>query len=136
MSIRIEKNKLNVKDYQSIRATTDWYMLEEKVVEKALKNDLFSICVYEEDKLIGIGRIIGDGFMYFYVQDVIVVPEYQKKGIGRIIMDNIEAYLMKVTNNNSFVGLMAAQGAKRFYEKYGYKIRSESKPGMFKVIKK
>ncbi len=111
-------------------------MLEEKVVEKAIENDLFSVCVYHDNELVGIGRIIGDGYIYFYIQDIIVIPEYQKKGIGRVIMDNIEGYLLTAANNNSFVGLMAAVGVQGFYEKYGYKVRPENGSGMYKVVRK
>lgn len=136
MKIRIKKNGLTVIDYQRIRKTTGWYMLDDYVVEKALENNLFSICVYDNHKLIGIGRIIGDGYMYFYIQDIIVIPEYQKKGVGRVIMDNIEEYLQQVSNNNSFIGLMAGMGVKHFYEKYDYNVRHQSKPGMYKLIKK
>lgn len=136
MQIRITTNTLNTKEYQSIRATTGWAFHNDKAIDKALQNDLFSICAYDKDKLVGIGRVIGDGAIYFYLQDIIVIPAYQKQGIGKVLMKNIENYLSIHTNENSFVGLMAADGVKSFYEKYGYKVRPESKPGMYKTIKK
>ena len=102
-----------------------------------LMDDLiFSICISDHDKVIGIGRVIGDGAIYFYIQDVIVLPEYQGKGIGKLIMKNIEEFIKKNANDNSFVGLMAAYRVKEFYHKYGYFERSNDKPGMFKIIKK
>lgn len=136
VDIRIEYNTLTVEDYQSIRSTTDWDVLEGTIVEKAISNDFFSICIYDKDRLIGIGRVIGDGAIYFYIQDVIVLPKYQKYGIGKLIMENIEEYLLNVTSNNSVVGLMAAEGVSQFYKKFGYKTRSKNKPGMCKKIKK
>ena len=50
-------------------------------------------------------------------------------------MENVEEYLSKTANNNSFIGLMAAEGVKEFYYKFGYKERPDSRPGMFKVVK-
>ena len=133
---RIEHRKILPKEYLQIRKTTDWNPIEDEVVKKALEKDLFSICVMDADKLIGIGRVIGDGALYFYIQDVIVSPNYQCKGIGKLIMKNIEVFITQNANNNSFVGLMAAEGVKEFYCNFGYLERPVDQPGMYKVIKK
>lgn len=134
MQLRTEQNKLTTTEYQSIRETTDWCSLKNDMVEKALKNDLFSISVYDKDKLIGIGRVIGDGAIYFYLQDIIVIPEYQNKGIGLLMMEKIEEYFSIAANSNSFIGLMAAKDVKEFYEKFGYKVRPSDRPGMYKMV--
>lgn len=136
MKLRIENRKISVAEYQMMRKTTGWAMLDNDVVERALENDLFSVCVFDDEKLIGIGHVVGDGYIYFYIQDIIVIPSYQNKGIGRIIMENIEAYLSQATNNNSFIGLMAADDVEDFYKRFGYQIRPVNKPGMFKMVKK
>lgn len=129
-----EIGHLKVKDYQTLRNSTNWNPIEDEVVQLALENDLFSIGIFDNERIIGMGRIIGDGAIYFYIQDLIVLPEYQGKGIGKLIMDHIEAYLNKQTNNNSFIGLMAAPGVKGFYHKYGYLERSPNGPGMYRVV--
>lgn len=133
---RIEKRGLSADEYQLIRKTTGWIMLDDDVVSQALKNDLFTVCAFDDKKLIGIGRVIGDGSIYFYIQDVIVTPEYQKKGVGKHIMESIEEFLNEKANNHSFIGLMAAEGVKEFYYAFGYKERPAHKPGMYKFIKK
>ena len=132
----IVKRKIKVCEYQSLRQTTGWGFIENDVVEKALEKDLFSVCVLDNDKPVGMGRVIGDGAIYFYIQDVIVDPGYQNKGIGKLIMESIEDYLAKNSNNNSFIGLMAAEGVTQFYEQFGYQKRPDNRPGMFKTIKK
>ena len=43
----------------------------------------------DDDKLIGYGRIIGDKTIFLYIQDVMVIPEYQNKHIGTGIMKNL-----------------------------------------------
>lgn len=132
----IVKRKIEVCEYQSLRQTTGWGSIENDVVEKALDKDLFSVCVLESEQIVGMGRVIGDGAIYFYIQDVIVDPGYQNKGIGKLIMESIEDYLAKNSNNNSFIGLMAAEGVTQFYEQFGYQKRFDDRPGMFKTIKK
>ena len=135
-SFNVENRKLKIEEYQALRESTGWNPVEDNLVETALEKDLFSICVYDEERIVGIGRIIGDGALYFYIQDIIVLPEYKGLGIGKLIMDNIEIYLGKEANNNSFIGLMAADGVRGFYTKYGYEERPKDKPGMYKIMKK
>lgn len=135
-NIRLENRKLTVSEYQLMRASTGWSSLQDSVVEKALSNDLFSVCLFDGEKLIGMGRVIGDGAIYFYIQDIIVLPEYQGQGIGKIIMNSIEAFIAQHANHNSFIGLMSAKGIKAFYNQFGYQARPENGPGMFKVIEK
>lgn len=127
-------NHLTVPEYQSLRNTTLWKSLPNHQVKRALSNDLYSISVYEEDSLIGMGRVIGDGAIYFYIQDVIVRPEYKGKGIGRLIMQNIEQYLIGRFETYAFVGLMAAEDSQGFYQKLGYHKRKDSGPGMYKIF--
>lgn len=132
--ISLQLRKPTVADYQALRKTTGWSSLDDETVGTALKNDIFSICIAEGNKAIGMGRVVGDGAAYFYIQDVIVHPHFQKQGIGKMIMNEIEGFLAQNAPNNAFIGLMAAEGVERFYNKYNYRKRPSSRPGMFKTI--
>jgi ribosomal protein S18 acetylase RimI-like enzyme len=110
--------------------------VETEAIEAGLENSLFSVCVISENKVIGCGRVIGDGGIYFYVQDIIVLPEFQGRGIGERIMDVIMEYLRAHAPEGAFIGLMAAKGVHRFYERYGFKKRPSDAPGMFLVLHK
>ena len=59
-------------------------------VEKALKGTLFLVSVYEEDELIGLGRIVGDGGVTFVVSDIMVDKKFQRQGIANQIMEMID----------------------------------------------
>ena len=135
-AFELEIRPIEVEEYQSLRASTGWEEIEDAHAEQALQRDLFSVCVMNENQIIGIGRVIGDGAIYFYIQDVIVLPEFQKFGIGKLIMNQIEDYLNEQAPNNAFIGLMAAVGVQRFYEKFGYAKRPDGRPGMYKMMKK
>jgi len=74
----VEHRRITVSEYQNLRRTTSWPSLNDSSVSIGLSNDLFSVVVISQEKTIGIGRVIGDGAIYFYIQDVIVHPEYQK----------------------------------------------------------
>jgi len=49
----------------------------------SLAHSVYGVVVVHADQVIGMGRIVGDGFMYFYIQDVAVLPEFQ--GYGMIL---------------------------------------------------
>ena len=126
------KRSPTVREYQRLRAAVGWRKLEARTAAKALRNSIFSVCAVSAGKVVGYGRVIGDGALYFYIQDVIVHPEYQGKGLGRLIMDGIMAHLDSRAPGKSLIGLMAAKNVGGFYKKYGFKERPKDSPGMFK----
>ncbi len=134
MAFKVERRRLKIKEYQTLRLSTGWPRLTDEMVKKALENDLFSVCVLDDKTTIGLGRVIGDGAVYYYVQDVIVLPDYQKKGVGKLLMDEIENFLAGNCHKNAFIGLMAAKGVEGFYKKYGYGVRARGASGMYKLF--
>ena len=134
--IRIEERTPTVEEFQFLRSHTNWGKLEDKAVRIALKNQLYGVVVFDSSNIIGMGRVVGDGAIYFYVQDVIVHQDYRNKGVGALIMGQIEHYSETTAPNNSFIGLMAAKGTKKFYKKFGFVARDNDRPGMFKVLKR
>ena len=108
------------KEYLALRCQVGWDSVDLCVVQKSLESSLFHVSVRDQKKLIGMARVVGDGFMYFYIQDVVVAPRYQGRGIGRMLMSRVESYLSKECTVGSTVGLLAAQGKEAFYRSYGY----------------
>lgn len=119
-----------VGEYRSFRQAVGWSDVSDGGVTTGLKNALYSVVLLHNKKPIGCGRVVGDGGIYFYVQDIIVLPEYQGLGFGRLIMDNIMDYLRGGAKPGAFIGLMAAEGVARFYERYGFEVRPDDAPGM------
>ena len=122
-----------VEEYRKLREVVEWGNVDFDATEIGLRNSLFSVCVIFENEVIGCGRVIGDGGIYFYIQDIIVLPKFQGKEIGKRIMEAIMDYLKTHAHPNAFVGLMAAKGVSRFYERYGFTKRPADRPGMFKI---
>ena len=91
-------------------------------VELGLKNTLFCVSVWDDDKVIGMARMIGDLGLDYYIKDVVVRPEYQGRGIGRMLISE----LLKFINDNGipgteiFVELCAMPDKIPFYEKFGF----------------
>lgn len=121
-----------IEEYQFLRKTVGWSAVSDEAVAQSLKCSIYSVCIVHKSKTIAIGRVIGDAGIYYYIQDVIVLPKFQRRGLGKKIMDSIMKYLKENADPTAFIGLMAAKGFWRFYENYGFQKRPSDAPGMFK----
>ena len=102
--------------YQSVGWTN--YLERISVLEEAYANSLCVIGAYDNEKLVGIIRAVGDGQTIVFVQDIIVLPEYQRKGIGtkllKAVMDRFhDVYQMELLTDNT-------EKTKAFYRSVGF----------------
>jgi ribosomal protein S18 acetylase RimI-like enzyme len=109
--------------YNQLRQAVGWRPYTLEVIEAALPNSLFCLCARQDGQIVGMARILGDSGLVYYIQDVIVLPAYQRQGIGTCMMDRIMTYIREHAHQNTIVGLMAAKGKEPFYEKYGFVTR-------------
>ena len=56
------------------------------VLEQGYKNSLLVLAAYDNDELLGIIRVVGDGFTIVFVQDILVFPSRQRKGVGTALL--------------------------------------------------
>ena len=89
-----------------------------------------------DGKIIGMGRIIGDGARIFYIQDLIIHPDHQRMGIGTEIVKKLIAYIEKLqlSNCSIMVGLMSAKGKEDFYKKFGFRTRPNDFQGCGMIL--
>ena len=88
----------------------------------AMEHTLFRVSVYDQDKVIAMARMIGDMGLNFYIKDVVVRPEYQHQGIGRLLIQELKKYINDhgIKGTEIFVELCAMPDKVLFYEKYGF----------------
>lgn len=131
-------NTIDVQDYLRIRAEVGWITLLDTQAKKALDNSICVFGAYDDDHLIGMGRIVGDGAVICYIQDLIVVPDYQSKGVGSMLLTHLTEYVrnLKEQDSQMMLCLMCAKGREQFYEKHGFIARptSELGPGMIQYL--
>ena len=89
---------------------------EPDVHRKAFEASHTTVFVYHAGRLIGFGRAISDGAYQAAIYDCAVLPEFQGKGIGKIILKSI---LSRISNCN--VILYATPGKEGFYQKLGFR---------------
>lgn len=75
-------------DILPLYASVGWtaYTDQPEVLRKGFANSLLVLAAYEGDKLVGLIRTVGDGYTIVFVQDILVYPEYQRKGIGTALL--------------------------------------------------
>ncbi|HCM88484.1 MULTISPECIES: GNAT family N-acetyltransferase [Vagococcus] len=135
--MEIIKEIPSLSGYQTLCSAVGWAeVMNFEAAELSLKHSIFGITIKENEKIIGMGRIIGDGAIYFYIQDIVVHPDYQKQGIGHLIMRELMDYLKENAPDKAFVGLFASEGNESFYKKYTFKDYSPNMTGMFTVIER
>ncbi len=134
LNLLYEERIPTLAEYRLLRHSTGWDMPDDAAMAAGLDRSLYAVCVRYKGNIVGTGRVIGDG-IYYYIQDVIVLPAHQGQGIGFGIMEKLEAWLDKNAVEFAFIGLMAAGDVKPFYERFGYSVRPANAPGMYKLIK-
>ncbi len=93
----INKEYTNYNEEEIIRLydSVGWssYTNRPTMLKKAYENSLYVLGAYEENELIGVVRVTGDGHSMIYIQDIIVLPEYQRRGVGaKLLKDAMSRY--------------------------------------------
>lgn len=138
MLVFIEDNK-DVNTYLGLRERVGWIKLDVVQAQRALDNSIKIITAYDGQRPVGMGRVVGDGAVISYIQDLIVIPEYQRNHVGSMILDRLIEYVEGITapGTQMMLCLMCAKGREKFYEKHGFIARPTEKlgPGMIQYIK-
>jgi len=134
--ILIKENVNSVEEFNYLYDAVGWGSYDEKVSEKALANTMYSVSVYDDDKIIGYGRIIGDGICFLYIHDVLVTPKYQNKKIGSQIMNKLLEKANQIKSENPYVRvyLGASKGKEKFYERFGFITREDANLGSGMIL--
>lgn len=130
------ENKITADEFNYLTNSVGWGTREIFIVQEALNNTLYFISVYDDDQIIGFGRIIGDKTIFLYIQDVMVIPEYQNKYIGTQIMNKLinQINIYKQTNPNIRTYLGASKGMEPFYKKFGFISRPNNDLGAGMIL--
>ncbi|WP_370674533.1 GNAT family N-acetyltransferase [Pleomorphomonas sp. PLEO] len=116
-------------DFARLRAACGWGAIDLAIAERALAAGLISVVARDGTCLAGFGRVVGDGVLYFYLQDVIVHPDFRGQGVGRMVVEALLAEVLRRAPIGATIGLMAAEGKEGFYEKFGFTRRPTERLG-------
>ena len=131
----IQKTEIpEVKEFQQLRLDCGLSARSDQAASKGLPNSLFSTTVREGDRLIAMGRVVGDGGCNFEVVDIAVHPEFQRQGVAQTVMQAIMNYLKDHAPESAYVSLIADNHSPALYSKFGFRPTAPASIGMaFKV---
>ena len=118
-------------EYMDLRKKVGWMQFPLEEAKNCVENAYMVICVRDEDRAVGVVRLLWDGGYVAFLSDVLVDPAYQGQGIGRKLVETViqrirsemkPGYKVKLTLNS-------AKGKEPFYEKLGFKERPNEEAG-------
>lgn len=131
MAIVLREELPDKDDYFSLFESTGWnqgYKASPEELEIANRNSWLTLSAFDDDKLVGFGRVVTDFILHAMIFDLIVLPDYQGRGIGTMVF---KALVKKCQEKGiRDIQLFCAKGQKGFYEKNGFEARPDNAPGM------
>lgn len=118
-------------EYMELRRRVGWCEFPLEEAQAGIDNSYMITCARDDEKAIGVVRLLWDGGYIAFLSDVIVDPDYQGQGIGKKLVESVikrvkadmkPGYKVKMC-------LMAAKGKEPFYEKFGFSERPNENLG-------
>ena len=116
-------NDITAEEYMELRRKVGWCEFPMEEAQAGIDNAYMIICVRDDQKAVGVVRLLWDGGYVAFLSDVIVDPAYQGQGIGRTL---VEAVIKRIKDDMKpgykvKLNLNSAKGKEPFYEKFGFK---------------
>lgn len=115
----IEERLPSTREYLDLRSAVGWTVPSFVDGRRSLEGSLAGVCACEEGEVVGMGRLVGDGVFYFIIVDLVVHPEFQRQGIGTMVVQRLEEIVSRV-GSRRVVNLTASTDIAPFYIKLGY----------------
>ena len=129
-------DSITPEEYMKLREAVGWGLFPLEEAQAGLSNS-YIWCLRDNDasgQPIGIGRVIWDHGYVMYIADIIVIPEYQGNGLGRVIMEQVMDFIHEQLKPGYkfMVSLCSAKRKEEFYKKFGFIVRPNDDvgPGM------
>jgi len=125
------RHEISVDAYNYLRKSAGWTEIEYSQAQTGINNSTYLIAAYEKETCIGCLRVISDGGFTAIMVDVLVLPYYQHKGIGKEMVSKALHALQEplFPGQRIMINLMAAKGKEPFYEKFGFISRPSDEYG-------
>ena len=127
--IEIGHDALTADDYRRFPAEAGWDVPSEARAATALACSIALAVVREESEPIAMARVVGDGAMNLYIQDVVTARPHRGQGHASALLAALLQHLQERFDPAVTVGLMAAVGQEPLYAKFGFIARPDSRFG-------
>lgn len=132
------KTMITKEDFKEMRASVNWNKVKPHQLQTALDNSMVVIGIYENNKIVAMGRLVGDGICKAMLTDIIVKPEYQRKGYGRKVLEELITEITKKQPNDTDLCIEGnpTVGNREFYIKCGFTYNLKEQDGIYLWISK
>ena len=118
-------NEYNESEILNLYQSVGWinYVNNPAMLKNAYANSLKILAAYENDKLLGVVRVVGDGYSIIFIQDIVVLPEYQRQGIGTALLKRILEMYQEVYQKSLFTD--NKEKTIQFYKSLGFEMDTD-----------
>lgn len=131
MEAAIMTDGLTAEEYNALRVSVGWKPATEGQAERGLQHTTFLAVARDGEQAVAMGRALFDFGYTAYIGDIIVAPAYQRRGIGRRIMESLLAQVTQAAEPGDRIMFLlgAAKGKEAFYETFGFQKRPNENDG-------
>ncbi|MEM9798395.1 MAG: GNAT family N-acetyltransferase [Pseudomonadota bacterium] len=108
-------------EYVALRAATGLGPRSEASARRALPQSLHAVCVRDGDRLVAMGRAVGDGGCFVLLTDMAVAPDWQGRGLGRALLNRLIAWCETALPPDCHISLVSSERAAPLYRSAGFR---------------
>lgn len=132
MEYEVSREPPTPREFVSLRSVAGMRERTLAAAEAGIGNECAAVTVRHDGELVGMGRIVGDGATVFQVVDIAVAPEYQGRGLGRRVMEELVSWLDTNAPPSAYINLIASEPG--FYERFGFESCAPALVGMDRPV--
>jgi GNAT superfamily N-acetyltransferase len=107
-------------EYIRLRSAAGLSRKSPEAARRGVAGTLYGVSILHDGSVVGMGRIIGDDGAFYLVVDIAVEPAHQRRGLGKRIMQALDAWLRAHAPATAHVGLFADGDARHLYAGFGF----------------
>lgn len=129
-----ERRLPTAEEHRALATSVGWAdHFDWDTLPQSLAGSLAGVVVLRNGVAVAMGRLVGDGAHYFYVQDVIVHPDHREEGLGTLVLEELLDWIERTAPSDAFVGLFSSPEGERLYAEHGF--GTEDMTGMHRTVR-
>nr|AIA61238.1 GNAT family acetyltransferase [Cyanidiaceae sp. MX-AZ01]UNJ15427.1 GCN5-like N-acetyltransferase [Cyanidioschyzonaceae sp. 1] len=118
--------QIDLAQLEALYAQVGWCQRPRRKLQQLIRQSWLCIAIYQKQQLIGFGRVVSDHTWNATIWDVVIHPDYQRKGLGKYLVYQMIRFIKR--QDITQIHLFAESRALSFYQRIGFDFSSK---GMF-----
>lgn len=135
MNVNITEEFPQNQEYMDLKAVTGLPEVEISAIATALNRSVLSLLARDDnDRLIGMGRVVGDGAFYFQLVDIMVAASHLDQEVEEMIVSELLSRLAKIAPSGAEVTVITDVPGIKLYQHAGFKLLYPDRYGMARSL--